>query len=114
MKKPLVTITSILIIAVLCLIALCACGSPQDALAGRWTKTDGGIMFSNVEFFKDGTYSSDHANYDGAYSVEGERIKFTGVLVDPVTLSYKIDGDNLFFYYKSTSEKPAATFERVK
>lgn len=114
MKKTVTTITSIILIAVLCITALCACGSPQDALAGRWTKTDGGIMFSNVEFFKDGTYSSDHANYDGAYSIEGDRIKFTGVLVDPVTLSYKIDGDKLFFYYQSTNEEAAATFERVK
>ena len=114
MKKSLVTITSILLIAVLCLTALCACGSPQDALAGKWTKSDGSIMFSNVEFFKDGTYASDSSNYDGSYSVDGDRIKFSGVLVDPVTLSYKIDGNKLFFYRNSTSEEPTATFERVK
>ena len=52
-------------------------------------------MFSNVEFFKDGTYESDDANYDGSYSIEGDRIKFSGVLVEPVTLSYKIDGDKV-------------------
>ena len=51
-------------------------------------------MFSNVEFFKDGTYESDDANYDGSYSIEGDRIKFSGVLVEPVTLSYKIDGES--------------------
>ena len=71
-------------------------------------------MFSNLEFFKDGTYESDDANYDGSYSIEGDRIKFSGVLVEPVTLSYKIDGDKLFFYRSSTSGEPTATFERVK
>lgn len=114
MKKTLTTITSIILIAVLCLSVLSACGSPKDALAGKWTKTDGGIMFSEVEFFKDGTYASDHANYNGAYSVEGDRIKFSGTLVEPVTLSYKIDGSKLFFYINSTNEEPTATFERVK
>ena len=94
--------------------ALCACGNPQDALSGGWTKTDGSVMFDNVEFFKDGTYASNSANYDGFYSIEGDRIKFSGVLVDPVTLSYKIDGDKLYFYRESTNEEPTATFERVK
>ena len=114
MKKSVKSISAILLIIALCLTTLCACGSPQDALSGRWTKTDGGIMFSNVEFFKDGTYESDDANYDGSYSIDGDRIKFSGVLVNPVTLSYKIDGDKLYFYRESTSEEPTATFERVK
>lgn len=114
MKKSIKSISAILLVFALCLTTLCACGSPQDALAGRWTKIDGGIMFSNVEFFKDGTYESDDANYDGSYSIDGDRIKFSGVLVNPVTLSYKIDGDKLYFYRESTSEEPTATFERVK
>ncbi len=113
MKKTLTTSTSVILIAVLCLSVLSACGSPKDALAGGWTKTDGGIMFSEVEFFKDGTYASDHANYNGAYSIEKDRIKFSGTLVEPATFSYKIDGGKLYFYYNEGGEL-AATFEKVK
>lgn len=114
MKKTIKSISSILLIIALCITALCACGSPQDALAGRWTKTEGGIMFSEVEFFKDGTYDSDSANYDGSYSIEGDRIKFSGVLMPAVTLSYKLDGDKLTFYYESTNDEPAAVFTKKK
>lgn len=96
------------------MIVITSCGSSQDALEGKWTKTDGGIMFNEVEFFKDGTYVSDHANYNGAYSIESDRIKFSGTLVEPVTLSYKIDGNKLFFYINNTNEDSTATFERVK
>ena len=114
MKKSIKSISAILLIIALCLTALCACGSPQKALSGRWESTNGSIGFNTLEFFEDGTYTSSHANYNGSYSVDGDRIKLNGVLASPMTFTYKLDGDTLTLYYVGGSKDQAGVYERVK
>ena len=71
-------------------------------LQGRWTLTNNvSTPFDELELFSDGKYSSDDSNYSGRYSVDGNRIKFEGVLVSPVVCSFEIKNDKLTLIYKN-------------
>lgn len=64
-----------------------------------------------LEFFSDGTYKSDYPNYYGSYSVDGNRLRMSGVLVEDVTVNYEVNDNNLIFT-NDGREKPIATFEK--
>lgn len=65
-------------------------------LQGQWKHINNvHAPFDELEFFSDGKYSSDDSNYNGIYSVDGDRIKFEGILVSPVVCSFELKGDKL-------------------
>lgn len=69
-------------------------------LQGQWELTsDIHAPFDELEFFSDGKYSSDDSNYNGRYSVDGDRIKFEGILVSPVVCSFELKGEKLILKY---------------
>lgn len=70
-------------------------------LQGKWKLVNDDVHapFDELEFFSDGKYSSDDSNYNGRYSVDGERIKFEGILVSPVVCSFELKGDKLILTY---------------
>lgn len=77
---------------VVCLLfVMTSCGKPS--LVGRWESES-----DHLEFFSDGTYSSNDANYQGGYSVDGDRIKLQGYLMPDRTYTFKIQNNNLIFY----------------
>ena len=74
-------------------------------LQGRWELTnDVSTPFDELELFSDGRYSSDDSNYNGRYSVDGNRIKFEGILVSPIVCSFDTDGEELTLIYKNRDE----------
>lgn len=87
--------------------SLAGCGSksPSDLIVGQWvipgeedragTTTD----LVALEFFGDGTYTSNRSNYSGDYSIDGDRIKLNGVLAEPLTFTFSLEDDSLIFYY---------------
>ncbi len=83
----------------------------ESNIVGRWQNgTSGG--FGKLEFFSDGTYTSYLNNYSGTYSIDGDRIKFTGVLVSDKTYTFDLDGDTLTLY--SDSDRSRGTeYDRV-
>ena len=91
-----------LLMAVILLIcaALPGCKSTEDMIVGYWDNVEGG-SFSYLEFFSDGTYTSSHINYEGLYSIEGNRLKLSGILVESKTFSFEIKGDMLYLYNRS-------------
>lgn len=110
MKKSVKTILALTLLATL-LISLAACGSNSSKLVGRWTKTEG-RGFSYLEFFSDGTYTSDKANYEGNYSIDGDRLKLSGILAEAKTYTFKIKGDILSLYASSENDSPIMVFEK--
>lgn len=81
-------------------------------LQGSWELTnDVSAPFDKIELFSDGRYSSDDSNYNGRYSVDGNRIKFDGILVSPIACSFEIEGDELFLSYKN---KDMWKFKKLK
>lgn len=106
MKKSKKYLTSILgIIFFVILLAGCGSKSPSDLIVGQWIipgeEDHAGTTSQLValEFFSDGTYTSNHSNYSGGYSIDGDRIKLDGVLAEPLTFTFKLDDDTLTFYY---------------
>ncbi len=81
---------TILIAALLTLTIFTACGGSN--LTGRWTSVDGDYY---IEFFSDGTYITDDANYSGDYSAENGRMKLSGILVPDLVFSYTKSGNTL-------------------
>lgn len=63
------------------------------------------MKFSTVEFFDDGTYTSDRPNLKGNFSITGNRIKFEGYLVEDVVETYEIDDGELHFLHDNGSVK---------
>ena len=95
-------ITAILLIAAL----FTACGS-KSALAGRWEAVDYGIQggwagphLSELEFFSDGTYASSSDNYAGNYTIEGNRMKLSGILAETLVVSFEVTGNTLTLLMK--------------
>lgn len=80
-----------------------ACGSSESAIIGRWETdstsfegyTDRGTV---IEFFSDGTYDSNSPNYNGGYSVDGNRIRLSGQLSEDLTFTFEVSGDTLLLY----------------
>ena len=81
-------------------LVLPACKSTEDMIVGYWENTEGG-QFRYLEFFSDGSYTSSHVNYEGSYSIEGNRLKLTGILVESKTYSFEIKGNTLYLYNRS-------------
>ncbi len=104
-KKPII----FLVLCLLCISVLSACASSKS-LNGRWTYTDGSAKFSYIEFFSDGTYTSSHANYNGSYSIDGDRLKLSGILVEPLTYTFDVSGDTLTFL---NGDSVTAVFEKA-
>lgn len=89
---------------------LTACGSPASKLIGQWER-DGDYAVTKLEFFDDGTYTSDHSNYNGNYTINDNRLKITGILVEPETFDFEIKNNTLVLYNEKGS---TMEFERVK
>lgn len=102
-KKYLVSILSV----VLLLASLAGCGSksPSDLIVGQWEipeeveNAGTTSKLVQLEFFSDGTYTSNRSNYSGDYSIDGDRIKLNGVLAEPLTFTFGLEEDTLTFYY---------------
>lgn len=93
MKKSIFIIG--LIICILFISVLSGCGSSTPkSLSGRY-EGEGGTDFSYLEFFSDGKYTSSHSNYEGNYSIEGNRIRLEGILVKSRTYYFKASGNTL-------------------
>ena len=76
-------------------VLLAGCG--KSKLTGRWQEVPNeGWAFSEIEFFSDGTYDSDYANYCGNYSVEGNRLRISGIMVSDETFSFKVEDGILY------------------
>ena len=113
MKKTVLKSTAIALMLAMCVLIFAACGNPSNALAGQWIKTDGGTSINSLEFFKDGTYKSDYANYYGTFSVDGNRIRLSGVLVEDLTMDFEVKGDTLTFYSDNGKDE-IMRFEKKK
>ncbi len=88
---------------------LCGCGSSSSSLVGRWEAVDDGVEvdygdLDELEFFSDGTYSSDLDNYSGGYSVDGNRIKLSGIIASAYTFSFEVSGNTLTMYDDNGNE----------
>lgn len=82
---------------------LSACGSSASALVGRWEAIDKGVKvdygrLSELEFFSDGTYTSDSSNYSGGYSVDGDRMRISGIIASSYSFSFDVSGSTLTIY----------------
>ena len=85
----------------LVVIFLTGCGGSK--LVGQWETTED-AHFVEFEFFSDGTYTSEisseyYNNYYGNYSVDNNRLKISGVLVEDKTFTFEIKGDKLILEY---------------
>ena len=97
-------IAFVLVLVLLVSVALCGCKSDEEKLIGQWKKIEGS-GFTRLEFFSDGTYDSNHANYSGNYSVTGNRLKLSGILASPKTYTFEFDGDTLILDGSMTYER---------
>lgn len=102
---------AVLALTVVLVVTLVGCGSSTSSIVGRWNKTEGS-GFSYLEFFSDGTYTSSHVNYEGNYSIDGDRLKLSGILVEAKTYTFEIKGDTLSLYTSSESDSPTAVYEK--
>lgn len=79
---------------------LSACGSSASAVVGRWEAVDRGVevdygRLSELEFFSDGTYNSSSSNYSGSYSIDGNRIRISGVIASAYSFTFDVNGNTL-------------------
>lgn len=99
------TATSIILITMISImLLLSACGNASSRLVGRWERQNTveiSAPFDELEFFSDNTYSSDDSNYNGNYSIDGNRIKFSGILVEPITCSFDVFRKKLTLTYEN-------------
>ncbi len=86
------------IISLILLVSLLSgCGkddSTPKSLSGRYIGEEN-ASFSELEFFSDGKYTSSHSNYEGDYSIDGNRIRLEGILVDSRIYYFKVNGNTL-------------------
>lgn len=94
-------------------IVLSGCKSTKDMVVGQWEIEDavgitinsyGVTYLRSLEFFSDGTYNSNHVNYSGSYSIDGNRIKLTGILMSTLVYTFEIKGDTLYLYPSSSTD----------
>ena len=124
MKTLSVKIISILLLCTVCTIFSSACNNvsnevdnvvmqqnPDSVLTGKWKGGNLEHGINELEFFSDGTYTSNHPNYEGSYSVDNNRIRLTGVLMESLTYTIEINNDTIKFY--SDSGRQIATFTKV-
>ena len=100
-KRCLVCVLSIMLLTTL----LVGCSKdPSDLIVGRWVipGEEEGAEYSTellvMEFFSDVKYTSNTSNYSGSYSIDGDRIKLNGILVEPLIYTFEVDDSSLTFY----------------
>ena len=89
--------SSLIICAICCIVfvlVLGGCSSTPKSLSGRYV-SEGHTNFSYIEFFSDGKYTSSSSNYEGDYSIDGNRIRLEGILVDSKLYYFKAKGNTL-------------------
>lgn len=94
----------------------CDIFSNSDSIVGRWKSEEGYIRgdygyLDDLEFFEDGTYTSDDCNYSGNCSISSDRIKLQGLLAGTITYTFKVDKDTLTFY--DNDGELIATYKKV-
>ncbi len=89
---------SLILATILSIVMLAGCGG--NDLVGRWEDKNSGKF---LEFFNDGNYTSDQTNYSGSYSVEGNRVRLSGILMPDKVYTFDISGDELTTYYEDGS-----------
>ena len=101
-RKTAILTTLIVTISTILLLSACG-GNDSSKIVGQWERENTENVFApfdELEFFSDNTYSSDDVNYNGNYSIDGSRIKFSGILVEPITCSFDISGKTLTLTYE--------------
>ncbi len=105
----------IMLCVIVCIIIVAYIGSQlhddNHLIVGRWEEV-GDCWMDELEFFSDGTYSSDKDNYFGSYTIENGRIRLGGVLMSDLVYSYDLDGDTLILYKKDIDN--GDEYRRVK
>lgn len=91
-NKKLFKIATLLIMLVMTAAVLSSCGS-SNKLVGRWENAH-----KEIEFFSDGTYSSDDPNGSGSYSIDNNRLKLERLLEPARTYKYEVSGNTLKLY----------------
>ena len=79
-------------------------------IVGRWESVED-AFFDELEFFSDGTYTSDHSNYFGSYSIEGNRLRLSGVLFKDRIYTFELRGNKLTLVYEN---EYVYKYEKVK
>lgn len=69
---------------------------PRADLIGQWVSDSSFEGFSQLEFFDDGTYTSNLPNGKGGFSVSGNRLKLDGYMVSDTTCDFRIENGNLY------------------
>ena len=112
-KKDMVIV---LLVIALIVVFLSGRSGDESKIVGCWRYVNDGSGRPDItylEFFSDGTYVSNGTNYDGKYSIDGNRIKLEGVLVKPKVYLFEIKGDVLTLYNYDGDEYPD-TYKRDK
>lgn len=95
------------------LVLLTSCGG-KSALVGHWERENSHGTLNEFDFFSNGMYTSDHSNYEGQYSVDGDRLMLQGVMVDSLTYTFKINGKKMTLYYTDGDRGEMATYEKTE
>ena len=89
-------IVVVVIILAIIVLSVTHISDPSKAIIGRWKPVSGdGLSFRYIEFFSDGTYTSSHDNYQGTYSIDGDRIRLSGFLVSDKVWTFQLKGNKL-------------------
>lgn len=78
-------------------------GKTPKNLSGRYL-SDGHTTFDYIEFFSDDKYTSSHPNYERNYSVDRNRIRLEGILVDSRIYYFRTSRDTLELSYDKDFE----------
>ena len=96
LSKRMVIIVVIVVVLVIVVVSATHFSNPEKAIIGRWESVSGGgLSFRYIEFFSDGTYTSSHDNYQGTYSIDGNRIRLSGFLVSDRVWTFQFKGGKL-------------------
>ena len=85
------------------------CSKETTKLVGSWQIVDGHSEFSRIEFFDNGSYDTDVSNYEGRFTVSGNRLNLQGILTSSLTYIFEVSDNTLTLY--DTDGDFAATFE---
>jgi len=84
-----------IVCCILFIVILSGCSNnTSNSLSGKYVG-EGNTDFNYIEFFSDGKYTSSSSNYEGDYSIDGNRIRLEGILVNSRTYYFKVSGDTL-------------------
>ncbi len=89
MKKIIYVMLSVVILTM-----LISCGKSTHPIVGRWEREGTGI-FSELEFFSDGTYASSVDYASGTYSVTDNRLRLSTQYSSDWTYSFEIKNNTL-------------------